>query len=167
MTRASSSWKIFLIRGEFHNLVSWSMSSITFASADKNHCGDWIEKDIGVEIHLSLHIQMSLPPPTLHTSPFCRSYSDIKLLHAKDGPLPNVAYRNVDCGKYFASIVYAASEIGFFKSLQHCLAKRALLKHTKSKKSSWFFETPVCSQLIQRILASFSWFFHQNLTSAH
>lgn len=142
------------------------MSCCTFESIGKFLIGDCTQREIWVGNHLSFHILVLLPSPTLHIKPsFTRSRKDHKLLQVKEGPQPNLASTNPTYLKYFSLIIFATSKDGWFKILQHCLASIALLKHSRSQNPSppFFFDSPFLNQLLHWIFLSSCLCPHQNL----
>jgi len=87
--------------------------------------------------HLSPHILTDLPSPILQIRHWNkRSLALHKLFQAKDGFDHNGASRNEQFGKYLTFRICAAIEFGSCKILHPCLARRALLNTTKSRKPS-------------------------------
>jgi hypothetical protein len=108
---------------------------------------------------------MLWPLPTLHKSPSLRRPCACQmLLQANEGFFPRLESRKSVLGKYFPHITWAARESGLFKSLQHYLASKAVLKQSMSlnPRPPRSLLLPILLQAIQAILLEFSLKLHQN-----
>ena len=118
----------------------------------------------GVGSHLSSHIWISFPLPTLHRVPFFMTSTLLCiLLQEYEGELPSLAFRTSPVGKYFDLRTWATRDVGFDRILQAYFASMAWLKALKFRNPMppFAFEIHILFQLTQLIFASFCFWPHQ------
>lgn len=125
-----ASLEISQIRGTFHHPVSGSIISLTCAFLSNPRTSDCKTPEGLVVSHLSSQILIFEPSPTHHTSPV--SNKAFALPNTLSCLAPNYDFKNVVQGYYFSLKICAIKEPGCWINRHSCLAKRALLKYSKS-----------------------------------
>lgn len=123
-----------------------SINSLTVASLGRIFTCDRTIWVVRVGNHLSPHILLVYPYPTLYLiHSFIRFPDSQILLHICEGPVPILANKiHHALFKVFSFIILATKEFGFVSNLQNCFANMTCLKLSTSLKpnSPWFLEFP-------------------------
>ena len=121
---SSKGRKVALTMSTLHHFVTGSMREETIGNWGILFGGEITLYVDGVGSHLSSHIWINFPFPTLHRVPFLITPRLLwMLLQEYEGELTRLAFRISPVGKYLALRTLATREFGFWRICHNCFVE--------------------------------------------